>query len=180
MCVASPCRAIARSRRAVKNRDGPPARCDAWTRAFARKDVAAAGGCSRSAAAATTARFIIDSRARDKRCTASKRRARARHQASPLGRKDHRDHQRAYRARQRQLRASVTDQGSREVDAATKVSMPAQPLVTTLVNEAQRGGSDLNGLKRDLVRCAFCERTSGWIRRGYLRRSEKARQSGAG
>ena len=114
------------------------------------------------------------------RRTASKRRARARHQASPLGRKDHRDHQRAYRARQKQLRASVTDQGSREVDAATKVSMPAQPLVTTLVNEAQRGGSDLNGLKRDLVRCAFCERTSGWIRRGYLRRSEKARRSGAG
>ena len=110
--------------------------------------------------------------------TASKRRARARHQASPLGRKDHRDHQRAYRARQRKLRSSVTDQGSKKVDAPTKVPMPAQLPVTTPVAEAPRGGSDLNGLKRDLVHCAFCGRTSGWIRRGKLRRRDKIRESG--
>ena len=125
MCGASPCRAIARSRRAVKNRDGPPARCrldesfreDRCGRC--RRVFAICGSCDNGQM------YCRPTRSGEVR-RASKRRARARHQASPLGRKDHRDRQRAYRARHRHLQASATDQGSRKVDAATKLSMPAQ------------------------------------------------------
>ena len=58
--------------------------------------------------------------------------------------------------------------------------MPAQPTVATSVAELPRGGSDWNGLKRELVHCAFCGRTSGWIRRGFLRRRGKTPEAAAG
>lgn len=66
------------------------------------------------------------------------------------------------------------------MDATPKVPVPAQPTVATSVAEVPRGGSDLNGLKRDLVHCAFCGRTSGWIRRGFLRRRGKTPEAAAG
>ena len=58
--------------------------------------------------------------------------------------------------------------------------MPAQPTVATSVAELQRGERDLNGLKRDLVQCAFCGRAGGWIRRGFLRRRGRTPEAAAG
>ena len=72
----------------------------------------------------------------------SLRAARARHQASELGRLDHRDHQRAYRARLRLVTASVTDQGSPRPPASRKVAAPA--VAAPIPGVADPGGRSAN------------------------------------
>ena len=68
------------------------------------------------------------------------RRANARHQASPEGRLDHRDRQRAYRMRRRARLTSVTDQGSQTTTAAFILPAPA-PEATVVVVCAAAGRS---------------------------------------
>ena len=100
---------------------------------------------------------------------ASKRRARARHQASAEGRLDHRDAQARYRAR---CRLRVTDQGSREVDKSKTVPPPAEPSIEFAI-EAPRGGSESDEVverAQGILRCGFCGRFGPWVRRSFLRR----------
>jgi hypothetical protein len=61
-----------------------------------------------------------------------RREAKRRHQQSPEGRQDHRDHQRAYRFRNR-LKKSVSDQGSAPPPDCASIGMPpaaARPAVS--------------------------------------------------
>ena len=65
------------------------------------------------------------------RCEARRRSlkaARARHQGSELGRLDHRDHQRAYRARPKLVSPRVMDQGSPPPGSSRTVPPPAEPV----------------------------------------------------
>ena len=55
------------------------------------------------------------------------RAAKARHRRSPEGRADNRDHNRAWRARQRTARDRVRDQGSAEVAPSGSVCPPEDP-----------------------------------------------------
>jgi hypothetical protein len=101
---------------------------------------------------------------------ASKRRARARHQASAEGRLDHRDAQARYRARRR---LQVTDQGSREVDKSKRVPPPAEPSIEIAIEAVLRGGSESDGVverAQGILRCAFCGRFGRWMRGSFLRR----------
>ena len=82
-----------------------------WTRRFARKSVAAAIASSRSASSCDRGHAYCSSACRTAARRASVRAARQRHRRSPEGRLDHRDHQRAYRAR-------VRDQTSQRAVAA--------------------------------------------------------------
>lgn len=111
---------------------------------------------------------------------ASKRRARARHQASQEGRLDHRDAQARYRDRCQQ-RARVTDQGGREMDKSGTVPARAEPAAEVAAWPASRGESGSDGVVEQaigILRCAFCGRASRWVRRGFVRR--RWRESGVG
>jgi len=84
-----------------------------------------------------------------------RREAKRRHQQSPEGRQDHRDHQRAYRQRLL-LKKSVSDQGSAPRDGCASIGMPpaeAQPAVPLrwtrpLWDKIQAGW--------DRIICRFC------------------------
>jgi hypothetical protein len=111
---------------------------------------------------------------------ASKRRARARHQASAEGRLDHRDAQTRYRERCQQ-RAGVTDQGGRELDKSGRLPARAEPAAAVAARSASRGESGSDGVVEravGMLRCAFCGRASRWVRRGFVRR--RWRESGVG
>ncbi len=81
------------------------------------------------------------------------REANRKHQQSLEGRLDHRDHQQAYRERQRQQR--VTDQGI----APNSVSVTIPPIWNEGINENAAAG-DLHG---ELVHCAVCGRAGYYI-----------------
>jgi hypothetical protein len=109
-----------------------------------------------------------------------KRRARARHQSTPEGRLDHRDRQRAFRARQRERpEPSVTDGGSGEirvlVTSPLAAQAPAATTVATLVGPEvnvhvtqQETPKVSTSAQAGTVCCAFCHRKSLYIRHGYL------------
>ncbi len=83
--------------------------------------------------------------------TRLKREANARHQKSPEGKLDHRDHNREYRAR---LRASVTDVGSREVASAANRPVSTDP-AAPISGGPEAGGrgqsdEDLGGVELDV------------------------------
>ena len=114
--------------------------------------------------------------------TADKRRARAVHQASEEGRLDHRDRQREYRDRCRQ-RTRVTDQGSREVDKPETVAPRTEPTVEDVIVQVSGAGSDRDVAiesTRGILRCAFCNRTSRWVRHDFLRRRRSLPEAAAG
>ena len=100
--------------------------------------------------------------------TQVKRAARARHQASPEGRLDHRDAQRRYRARCRESK-SVTDLGGRKVDKSVAVAPRMEPSAEIPVEPDSRRGSvgDVIEERQLPLRCAFCWRESRWVRREF-------------
>ena len=96
-----------------------------------------------------------------------KRAARATHQRSPMGRDDHRDRVRDYRARR-----CVMDQGSRKVAPAATVGPGAGEMPMDGTSESRVEGDDdvhatgVLAVDRDAghVRCAVCGRPGRFIR----------------
>jgi hypothetical protein len=83
------------------------------------------------------------------------RAAGARHQTSPEGRLDHRDRQRAYRARLKSLSLRVTHQGSRHASSSLKVPAETEPRVPMV---SQGGKFD------GVVSCAACGAPGCFVR----------------
>ena len=93
--------------------------------------------------------------------TAQRSAARLRHQRSPEGREDHRDHQRAYRERGR----LVMDHPSAppvEVETLAAVS----PGVSDAPDEKEAGGGHWYEGTPSRPECRFCGRKSVWIEWG--------------
>lgn len=112
----------------------------------------------------------------------SKREARARHQASPEGREDHREAQQRYRDRLARL-LRVTDHGGREVDKPETVPARMEPSAESSAEALPRAGSDNAEVERSsgVLRCAFCGRESRWVRFDFLSRlRQQLPESGAG
>ena len=115
-----------------------------WTRRFARKPAGAATASSRSARRVIAATRIARRRVARPPAARSVRAARRRHRRSPEGRLDHRDHQRAYRAR-------VRDQTSRR--PAPPVTLPADTSTDRSPTAPLVGA----------LRCMVCGRESAWL-----------------
>lgn len=92
------------------------------------------------------------------------RAARARHQASEEGRLDHRDRQRAYRARRKLISAGVTDQGSPSPPDSIKVPAGADRVAPTSPPSLPGGTDDGITDPESPVRCAACGRRGRFIR----------------
>lgn len=93
--------------------------------------------------------------------TAQRSAARLRHQRSPEGREDHRDHQRAYRKRGR----LVMDHSSAvpvEVETLAAVS----PGVSDAPDEKETGDGDSYEWTPEMPACRFCGQESTWIEWG--------------
>ncbi len=110
-------------------------------------------------------------RCRHKARRQQRREANRRHQQSPEGRLDHRDHQRAYR--QRQAWARVTDQGS-QTDFSSGTIPPSELTTSSMSNEAQQQSAEETHAGQTpsqavwdpssgLVFCVVCGRSGRWI-----------------
>jgi len=98
--------------------------------------------------------------------------ARARHQRSPEGRLDHRDRQRAYRARRR---SRVTDQSSRPAGSSGKEARSPATSSRLAKKESADGESPKEPGK--LGRCAICGQRRRWVRYDawWMRAAARAR-----
>jgi len=103
-----------------------------------------------------------------------RRRANRRHQQSPEGRADHRDRQREYRHRCRQIRARVTDQGSASITSPCTIRSWDARSANTTVSSASvsaftykralrvwRNGSDEQS--PPFLRCVECGRSGQFV-----------------
>jgi hypothetical protein len=102
------------------------------------------------------------------------RRANRRHQRSPEGRADHRDRQREYRHRHRQVPARVTDQGSASISSPCNIpSWESRSAITatrsvsaaafTFTRTLPEWGKESDQQRPPFLRCIQCGRPGRFV-----------------